>query len=104
MCITLVVQNLLKNLSSLSNNIAPAVSSPFGKHKAAFTLSHHPNFLSKSSRRKNIQTPRCCHHGYASDSPVRKDIILPCLLSQIPSLRREVAGHSVGSASCGKAM
>lgn len=64
-----------KNLSSLSNNIAPAVSGLFGKHKAVFTLPHHPNFFSKPSRRKNIQTP---HHGYASDSPVREDITLCC--------------------------
>lgn len=93
-----------KNLSSLSNNIAPAVSGLFGKHKAVFTLSHHPNFLSKPSRRKNIQIPHCCHYGYASDSLVRKDISLPCLLSQTPSLRGEIAGYAVDSASCEKAM
>lgn len=79
------------NLSSLSNSIAPAVSGLFGKHKTVFTLSHHPNFLSQPSRRKNIQTPHCCHHGCASDSPVRKDITLPCLLSRLPSLRAEAA-------------
>lgn len=66
-------------------------------------LSHHLNFLSKPSRRKNIQTPYGCHHGYASDSPVRRDITLPCLLSQLSSLGAEFAERSVDSASWGAA-